>query len=643
MLSIHNQSILLSCDESGHNLVLIDRKRGTRWLLDEKSLGYGGVSNNPWGGFGSDPMPMSPIQVMVDYPEKLTVTYQAGESTLEIHFLLHDDYLEVRLPIPTSDEIGYVTLPGSFTPEGERIKLLLPIMQGMLWDGRGPNFSFIRGEGSHQGFSMAFIGFLSEKGGLLLTVETRDDTRWWFGKEQVSTPPGSRIWAANIQLASLGTMRYERVVRIYLTDPDIVAITRQYRQKVIAQGRFKTWDEKIAERPAVERLFGTLMCYIGYCRDELEGQPLNYVKNFHKLKAYGFNRALVYPARFNIYYSDIRMGGVPAINLDRETIQAIDALGYDVAPWSWLNEALEASPENIQQLYRRDVNGQVIPHWSIDDQQWYLECYSAIPDFQQRALLNDLTDMSWDHFDVLSCVPPMECYALDHPHHIGRPMSRSEDRHWVKNSFMVDQAAGRIVSSENFNDAYVMEQDLGSVKAWPQYGPWPFWPVPLTMLVYHDCMIHSWWEIHSYNNPWRGRTTAQNGLFEYGGGRPKLQAALDALMGCPPDVFPFGAQYGYTGKGKETFLYRYRFEDPEVQLALREALPVARWHRLIGKQAMVDFRILSEDGYVQETTFADGRRVVANFSRDFVGEIPGIDHKVVPGIKTLGPESWQVI
>ena len=28
-----------------------------------------------------------------------------------------------------------------------------------------------------------------------------------------------------------------------------------------------------------------------------------------------------------------------------------------------------------------------------------------------------------------------------------------------------------------------MEYDIGSVKAWPQYGPWPFWPVPLTELV----------------------------------------------------------------------------------------------------------------------------------------------------------------
>jgi hypothetical protein len=249
--------------------------------------------------------------------------------------------------------------------------------------------------------------------------------------------------------------------------------------------------------------------------------------------------------------------------------------------------------------------------------------------------------MTWDHFDVLACAPNMECYALDHPAHLGRPMTRAEDRAWVRKTFLADQAKGLPVSSESFNDNYSLEYDLGSVKAWPQYGPWPFWPIPLTMLVYHDSIIHSWWEVHNYNNSYFGRTRMPE-HFEYGGGRPRLMAALDALMGCPPDVFPFGAQYGWTGRGKETFLFKYRFQDPEVQLALREALPVTQLHRRIGKQEMVHFKILSEDGYVQETAFADGTRVVANFSRDVVGGTRGIGHAVTTGVDSLMPESWTI-
>jgi hypothetical protein len=351
-----------------------------------------------------------------------------------------------------------------------------------------------------------------------------------------------------------------------------------------------------------------------------------------------------------VYYPDIRMGGAPAINLSREAVAAIKDLGYDLAPWSWLNEALDVGAEStldrvrsatLGQIFRRNSAGNTIPGWAIDDQQWYEVCHSHIEAYQQHALQGAIADMTWDHFDVLACAPPMECYALDHSKHRGRPLSRSEDREGVRRVFRADQAAGRMVSSENFNDGYSLELDLGSVKAWPLYGPWPFWPVPLTMLVYHDSLIHSWWEVHNYNNPWHGRTSMLDGRFEYGGGRPKLMAALDALIGCPPDVFPFGAQYGYTGRGKETFLYKVRFEDPEVQIALREALPVARLHRRIGKQEMVHFRILSENGYVQETAFADGTHIIANFSHDHVGEMQVIDRKAIAGAETLGPESWQ--
>jgi hypothetical protein len=630
MLSIQNGQLVISCEENGTGLVLTDKKRGTRWLLDPKSLAYSSPLRSVWGRLESDPMPMMPASASVDGPGTLHVIYQAGVAQVEIIYEMQDGFVQIRLPVPLSDEIGAVTLPGSFSPEGEAFKLLLPIMQGMLWDGRGPAFSHIRGDGVHAGFSMAFAGFLGETGGLLLTAESKDDCRWWFGKGETQ-----QMWATNLQIASLGSMRYERTVRLYVTDADIVALAKQYRQKVIQQGRFKNWDQKIAERPALERIFGALMCFIGYCEDDVD-----YVASCRKLQAYGFDRALLYPSSFSIYDPNIHMGGVPAIKLSRETIESIKALGYDIAPWSWLNEALPSSGEEVTRMLRHDAQGKIIPHWKIDEQQWDLMCYSYIHDFQRQALDSSIDNVTWDHFDVLSCVSPMECYALDHPRHFGRPATRSEDRQWVRDAFLADQQAGLMVSSESFNDAYSVEYDFGSVKAWPQYGPWPFWPVPLTMLVYHDSVIHSWWEVHSYNNGWRGRA---NNLFEYSGGRPRLMAALDALMGCPPDVFPFGTQYGYTGHGTDTFLYKYRFEDPEVQIALKAALPVAKLHRRIGRQEMVHFKILSEDGYVQESAFADGTRVVANFGLDFVGDVPGVDHRVVKGAGLLEPEGWRVV
>ncbi len=622
---IKNKNLTLLCHSTGAGLTLIDERRRTRWRLDESTLVFSGASD-----FAQREL-LTSGGAEIESPTILALTYRAGDTVLTVRYHLHTDHVEVRLLAPVARSIHNVALPGSFAPEGERLKLLLPIMQGMLWDGRGPACDLLRGEGSHTGFSMAFLGYLAESGGLLAIAETRDDCRWWFGKDDAG-----RFWATNVQIDSLGALGYERVVRLYFTDADIVAVAKRYRAYAQEMGRFVGWEEKLGRRPALERLFGALMCFIGYCQDD----DLDYVAAFCRLRDYGFDRALVYPVRFNVYDPHIHMGGQPPINLCAADVAAIKALGYDVAPWSWLNEALDDETKQTRAMFRRTPAGDIMPHWGIEEQQWYHVCSSFVEDYQRRTHETTIADMTWDHFDVLACVPPQECYALDHPGHLGQPLSRAAERAWIRRVFLADQARGWPASSENFNDAYSAEYDLGSVKAWPQYGPWPFWPVPLTMLVYHDSLIHSWWEVHNYNSPWFGRTRSVGPWFEYGGGRPRLMAALDALMGCPPDVFPFGAQYGWTGRGRDTFIYKYRFDDPEVQLALREALPVARLHRRIGRQEMVHFKILSEDGYVQESAFADGTRVVANFSQDVVGGACGIGHVVLEGVDSLLPESW---
>ena len=616
---VTNQALSLCCEEDGSGLTLLDRQRDVRWRLDEETLVYG------TGGDLRQCHALRLVAARIVGEDALLVVLRAGDRELEMCYHLRADHVELRLPPPAAADIRCVSMPGSFVPEGETPRLLIPIMQGMLWNGRGEPFEAIHGESGHTGFSMPFVGYLATRGGLLTVAETRDDVQWWLGKGE-----DGRYWAANLQIASLGTMRYERVARIFPTESDIVGVAARYRRYVQDAVRFVSWEEKLTERPALARLFGTLFCFIGYCQDDLD-----YAAECARLKAYGFDRALVYPARFNTYGGDIQMGGRPAIDLSHAEVARITALGYDVAPWSWLNEALDDGSDRIRKLLNRNAQGDALKHWAIDKQQWYHVCASCVEAHQRQVLTEGIADMTWDHFDVLACVPPMECQALDHVHHPGHPLTRTEARDGIRRTFLADRERGLPVSSEGFNDAYSLEYDIGSVKAWPQYGPWPFWPVPLTSLVYHDSLLHSWWEVHNYNSHYFGRTGAGAGLFEYGGGRPRLMAALDALMGAPPDLFPFGGQYGWTGRGKETFLYQFRFDDAEVQVALRAALPVAQLHRRTGPQAMVHFKILSEDGYVQESAFADGTHVVANFSRDIRGD------NETDGNGPLMPESWR--
>ncbi len=101
---------------------------------------------------------------------------------------------------------------------------------------------------------------------------------------------------------------------------------------------------------------------------------------------------------------------------------------------------------------------------SVDSKKYILP-------IQNKANANEFADMTWDHFDVIICVTNNECHALDHKNHLGKPLSKTEDREWIKRLLLAGQARSRPVSSESFNDAYSMEYDLGSVKAWAQYGP----------------------------------------------------------------------------------------------------------------------------------------------------------------------------
>ncbi len=619
MLAIRNANLGVFCLESGVGLSIVDYRRGTRWTLDENSLVYGDIDNA--GGRRARLNPLTPVKGEIAGENKLKLTYGAGAGVVNMIYTLCPDYVEVLMPANIWEETGLVSLPGSFNPTDGNKKHIIPIMQGMLWDGRGEPFESRFSEAAHHGFTLAMFGVLGAKGGLLCAAETADDCLWWLGKGE-----RGRTWCANLQVESLGTMRYDRRVRLYLTEPSIADIAKTYRKRVMERGRFKSWEEKIKERPALKRLFGALMCFIGYCQDELD-----YAEECRKLKAYGFHKALIYPVRFNTYSKDFLMGGLPPINLSEEAVQKIKDLGYDTAPWSWINEGLDDGSREMRSRFRRNRKGEPILNWQIDEQKWYQCCSSTLEDYQRQANACRFRDMTWDHFDVITCAANSECHALDHKNHPGRPLSKTEDREWIRKLLIAGQAGERPVSSENFNDAYSMEYDLGSVKAWAQYGPWEFWPIPLTMLVFHDSIIHSWWEPHNYNNRFHSRDMKK---YQYGGGRPRLMAAMDALYGCPPDVFPFGAMYGFTGRGRESFVYKFRFEDEETQLALKLALPVARLHERTGMLEMTDFKFLSEDGCLQKTEFADGTRVYANF---------GLFERYVEGAGSLQCESWLAV
>lgn len=621
MLCLENKRIAVYVEESG-GLTIEDKHRGETWSLDPQTQVYA----NPDGCYGMEaefhPSHMAGARKQDGI---LEISIEAGGQCYPLQVRLRETYVELALPAIEDPRLGALAFPGSFRPNGGESGYILPIMQGMWWDGRGEAWESRFGEAGHTGFVMPMFGVAGRRGALLTVAETADDCLWWAGKDA-----SGRMWAANIQIESLGSMRYERKLRLYPTDASVTAVGKQYRAYVQEKGRFASWQEKMKERPGLSRLFGSIMCFIGYCQDDLD-----YAAECEKLKACGFEKALLYPMRFNTYSQDFLMGGYEPIHLDQNCVARIKALGYDVAPWTWINEGLDDGTESMGKRFRLVRDGSRQLSWQIDDSSWYACCTAQMEDFLREQNEAAFADMTWEHFDVVACATNRECHGKNHPGHPGGPLSKTEDRAFIRKLLLAGRGRDgqKFVSSENFNDAYSLEYDMGSVKAWPQFGPWPFWPVPLTGLVYHDSILHTWWEPHNYNSRYFDRDVS--GRYQYGGGRPRLMASMDALYGCVPDVFPFGAMYGWEGDGAKTFLYRIRFEDPETRFALELALPVAKHHARVGMLEMTGFSFLSEDGILQKTTFSDGTEVYANLGTQGA--------RMVEGVGSLQSESWRAV
>jgi hypothetical protein len=361
----------------------------------------------------------------------------------------------------------------------------------------------------------------------------------------------------------------------------------------------------------IERLFGALMTFTGYNQESID-----YVAACRKLRDFGFERALLYPLRFNTYSQDFLMGGDRPIWLPDDDLDAIKQLGYDIAPWTWVFEALDDGSERIRRGFRRDAASQPIPAWKIDQFQWYQYCTPFQTEFIQQAFAGTMQAMTWAHFDVTASIGLLECYALDHPAHYGHALDRRGDLLFLRELLGAETCGNRAVSSEGFRDCLTTAYDIGSTKLLPAWGQASFWTVPMTMLVYHDSTVHDWWELHNYNANSDNRFNHVSRFGRKVDGLPRDKAALDALYGCPPNVFPFGRQYRWLPQvaARKTESYTVRFKDAAVQEALAVALPVTRLHRRIGKLELMAHEFLSDDGALQATTFADGTRVMANFA-----------------------------
>ncbi len=544
--------------------------------------------------------------------DALIITRRGPAGVLSLRFELSFAGLRVTA-LPDRTTVTACSLPGAFRPRGvTALPVALPKNQGIFHRGTGREFSFNLAREGHGGFTMPFFAAVGEADALLAIIEDEHDAQVWFEK----TPDG-RIIASAVAQPSLGRLSYPRSVLLRFVPPDVTSICLSYRRYVIDHGSLVTWEEKIAARPNLDKLFGALMCFIGYCQDD----RLDYAASLRRLKTLGFDRAFVYPLAFGNMVEGFLMGGRPPIDIRRH-LPLLDELGYLSAAWMWTEDV----PDNGSDVLL-DRSGNAAFSWQIDDMKWFRACPVAQVPLSNRIQDARMAGFTAHHFDVTASRGTAECFHPDHP------LDCREDALWRRKVLRTGVNRGLVVSSEGFWGYASPDYDIGSVKI-AQAVHADYYTVPMTSLVYHDSLVHDWWEVDNYNNP-HHRSQGGRGkrYFPLGGGWARLQAAQDALAGHPPNVMPFGAQYAFVQGDMfaGTQIYRYDLDSPEVVEALRLALPVARLHRRIGKMPLISHETILPDGSLQATVFEDGTRVVANFSDE---------PRETPDCGPLAPFSW---
>lgn len=626
VIRLSSPSIEAVIDPASPSVRLLCPATGGEWVLDLDSVRadgsgqamplYGGpdARHDPaW--VSNDTSPASTLTLAGCAQRGTTaaeLTWRGPAGTLVTLWEARPDGLEITA-LAGPSTVTSCALPGAFRPARGRATAAVPICQGIHHRGTGAPFCFNVIRNGHAGWSMPFAALVGEREALLQIAADEHDARLWF--QLADRGPLTVAW---IQDASRGALRYNRTVRLTFTAPSPAAAALAYRETVRRSGHLVTWEAKIADRPGLERLFGAVMCFVGYCRDD----AIDHAANFRRLKSMGVDRAFVYPISFGCIRDDFKMGGRDPLDI-RPHLPLLDKLGYLAASWIWVEDGPGDRGENLQ------LNARGEPHmsWQIDDVKWYKTCAArsvGIANGIQDRLMAGLTAQ---HFDVTASRVASECHHPDHP------LDRREDAAWRRKTLETATRRGLAVSSEGFWGYATPSYDIGSVKI-PRAIHADWYTIPLTSLVYHDSCIHDWWEVDNYNNPHhQSQFGRDRHYFPLGGGVQDHQALQDALAGWPPNVMPFGAQYQFVnGVGPATELYGYHLDMPEVRHALDLALPVARLHGRVGRIACVDHRILAADGTVQSSTFADGTRVFVNF-----GDQP-VD---VPEAGPLAPLTWK--
>ncbi len=384
-----------------------------------------------------------------------------------------------------------------------------------------------------------------------------------------------------------------RVIRYsFCAEGGHVAICKRFRAYIKEQGFFVTQKEKMRRKPHLARLLGA--------PDIWGRSDLRFAQ---EAKAAGIDRMLL-------------NGPQPAADMEK-----IKALGYLIGCYDNYEDAYEGDKGVYGDFVEAEdvvimANGERMKAWltkSDPPKQFMKRCSALYEQLARKWVPLDLEKYPYNarFIDVTTATGLRECYHERHP--LDRTQDREVNRRLAlyisdELNLVLGGEHGRWWGADIYN--YWEGMQSGGFYSWPagyvgmdlpksreeigkQYLEWGLGEknrYPLWELVYHDCVVSTWY---------------------WGDSTGHLQAVAPEL-GYKQDAF--NVLYGTVPLYWVNRPYSYDWSKPETRARLLESYRnTCKLHEIIGFEEMLSHEFVTEDRAVQHSVFGDGTQIWVNF------------------------------
>ncbi|HOX39799.1 MAG TPA: glycoside hydrolase [Candidatus Brocadiia bacterium] len=447
---------------------------------------------------------------------------------------------------------------------------------------------------------MPWVGMCDLESGIgyCLIIETSDDAA-------LRCNPRKKMWGGSLVAPQLhwtpskGRFAYPRsVIYRFYDRGGYVAAAKAYRAYAKEQGLIVPFSEKLKRNPNIARLFGA--------PDVWGDASLSFAR---EAKAAGVEKMLI-----------------QGRTTPKETAE-INALGYITSEYDNYTDILPVEKEDgidsthgiLPDHAAMMSDGKRITAWlTWDKQTQYMKrCPALWVPAAQKVIPKVLAEYPFlgRFIDVTTAEGIYECYDPNHPLTKGEKRRCGEEllayvranglvtggEHGIwwcvphldyiegmMSSYQFSWPAGHLLhpktKDEEFTDPWG-----GKLPKWSEYEKWGIgheWRVPLWELVFHDCIVSTWY--------WGD---SNDFLLD---AAPEITAkknAYNILYGTIPMMW--ADSQGAWKKNRDTFLTSYR--------------NTCKLHEAIAGAEMVSHEFLSEDHALQRTVFSDGTEAIVNF------------------------------